>query len=257
MASAVSAALKARIKDTRAEPVLRWLVKRSRGIRMPFDLIKNEIYDRQATEVMRRVLSPGSGCVDIGCHEGLFLREFTKLAPRGLHWAFEPIPHLAARLRSEFASVRVVEAALSDRSGEASFFVLPEAPARSSLHSRDFIACAGVRQEIKVRTETLDAAIPAHQKIDFIKIDVEGAEGLVVAGGMDTIARNRPFIVFEHGRRSSLDFGVPPERIYQALVERCGLRISLLADWLCGRPALTRSAFAGSGDWYFLAHPAR
>src|SRR5688572_5135475 len=121
MTSSVSAALKAGIKDTRVEPVLRWLVKRSRGIAMPFDLVKNEIYDRQAGEVMRRVLSADANCVDVGSHQGQFLREFMTLSPRGHHWAFEPIPRLAQRLKTEFPRVRVVEAALSDRSGDASF----------------------------------------------------------------------------------------------------------------------------------------
>ena len=62
---------------------------------MPFDLIKNEIYDRQACELMSRVLSADSNCVDVGCHQGQFLREFLKYAPRGRHFAFEPLPHLA------------------------------------------------------------------------------------------------------------------------------------------------------------------
>lgn len=257
MTSSVSAALKARIKDTRAEPVLRWLVKRSRGVRMPFDLVKNEIYDRQTLEVMVRVLSADSSCVDVGSHRGQFLREFIKLSPMGHHWAFEPIPQLAERLRAEFPSARVVEAALSDRSGDSAFFVLPDAPARSGLHRREFIAHSGARHEIKVQTQKLDALIPAHARIDFIKIDVEGAEGLVIQGGLDTITRNRPFIVFEHGGQSSLDFGIAPQTLYDALVERCGLRISLLGDWLSAKPALTKSRFIGNREWYFLAHPAR
>jgi hypothetical protein len=125
------------------------------------------------------------------------------------------------------------------------------------LHRRDFIAHTGERQEIKVRTETLDALIPARASVDFIKIDVEGAEGLVITGGLDTIARTRPFIVFEHGKKSSLDFGVTPEDLYDALVNRCGLQISLLADWLFASPPLTKIGFVHSREWYFLAHPER
>ena len=67
--------IKAMIKDSRVEPYARWLVKRSRGLRMPFDLVKDEIYDRQAFEVMHRILSEESCCVDIGCHKGQFLIE--------------------------------------------------------------------------------------------------------------------------------------------------------------------------------------
>jgi FkbM family methyltransferase len=255
MTRPVFAALKARVSDTRAEPVLRWLVKRSRGIRMPFDLVKNEIYDRQAGEVMRRVLKPNSNCVDIGCHQGQFLREFIRLAPQGCHWAFEPIPHLAEALRREFPAVQVMDAALSDRSGQSSFFVLPDRPARSGLHKREFIGNSGARQEIRVRTERLDDLVPSATKIDFMKIDVEGAEGLVISGSLETIRQSRPHIVFEHGRQSSLDFGFAPERIYDLLATHCGLRVSLLCDWLYGRAPLTKGAFTQNREWYFLAHP--
>ena len=109
------------IKDRPVEPYARWLVKRSRGIRMPFDLVKDEIYDRQAFEVMSRVLSPESCCVDIGCHQGQFLKEYMRCAPQGVHYAFEPIPYLFEQLRKEFTTARVFNYALSDTSGETSF----------------------------------------------------------------------------------------------------------------------------------------
>lgn len=251
------AAIKSRIKDTSAEPYVRWLVKRSRGIRMPFDLVKNEIYDRQASEVMSRALSSDSNCVDIGCHRGQFLRDFLKYAPNGHHVAFEPIPKLAQWLRDEFPSVRICDCALSNVSGQATFYVVPESPALSGLRSRNFIRPGEVRQELKVRTERLDSLIAPSVKIDFIKMDVEGAEGLVIGGGLETISRNRPLIVLEHGVRSSADFGIASEEIYDALTVRCGLQVSLLQDWLSERRPLTRSEFVRQREWYFLAHPAR
>src|ERR1043165_8269043 len=93
--------IKQSLKDSRVEPYARWLVKRSRGIPMPFDLVKNEIYDRQAFEIIRRVLAPNASCFDVGCHEGLFLEEFLRCAPRGRHFAFEPIPMLADLLKTK------------------------------------------------------------------------------------------------------------------------------------------------------------
>jgi FkbM family methyltransferase len=223
---------------------------------MPFDLVKNEIYDRQATEVMSRVLSVDSNCIDIGCHKGDFLRTFLKYAPEGRHFAFEPIPQLADCLRVEFPSVQVFDLALSDTSGEASFYVVPAAPALSGLHRRDFIRHTERRQEIRVKTDRLDAIVPTDTKIDLIKIDVEGAEGLVIAGALDTIVKNRPFIILEHGMPSSAVFGTTSEDIYDLLVERCGLRISLLRSWLSRTRPLTKREFVGQSEWYFLAHPA-
>lgn len=108
----MKAAVKAFIRNTKVEPLVRWLVTRTRGKKMRFELVKNEIYDRQAFDVMRRVLSPISNCVDIGCHRGRFMREILQYAPDGHHFAFEPIPQLAEQLRDSFPSVQVFDLAL-------------------------------------------------------------------------------------------------------------------------------------------------
>lgn len=253
----MKAAVKAALKDSALEPPIRWVVKRLRGLRMPYDLVKNEIYDRQAAEVMRRVLRPESNCIDVGAHKGQFLREFLRCAPRGRHVAFEPIPQLAESLRTDFPGVEVFNIALSDRAGMASFFVLPETPALSGLSERPFLMPEAVRQEIQVRTERLDALVPADRPIDLVKIDVEGAEGLVLAGALETLRRCRPFVVFEHGRASSEALGTSTEALYDLLTRDCGLRVSRLADWLHGRRSLTADEFARADTWYFLAHPER
>ena len=248
--------IKSMIKDSSVEPYARWLVKRSRGIRMPFELVKDEIYDRQAFEVMDRVLKPESCCVDIGCHKGQFLTEYMRLAPHGTHYAFEPIPYLYEQLCKNFKSARIFNYALSDKSGETSFYILPDKPALSGLNMRETIHAELPREKITVPTERLDTVIPPETKVDYIKIDVEGAEGLVIAGALETIEKNKPYIVLEHGQDSSLLFGMSSENIYDMLVTQCGLSISLLADWLSNKPPLTKDEFTSqSGCWYFLAHP--
>jgi FkbM family methyltransferase len=250
-------AIKTAIRDTKLEPPIRWAVKRLRGLQMPYDLVKNEIYDRQAVDLIRQVLSASSNCIDVGAHRGQFLREFLRCSPHGNHLAFEPIPHLAAELRTTFKAVQVFNLALTDRSGSTSFFVFPESPALSGLSERRFIRPDAARQEIRVKTERLDALLPPDQRIDLIKIDVEGAEGLVIAGAIETIRRSTPYVIFEHGQQSSQVFGTTSTDLYDRLTGECGLRISLLADWLRRRRPLTRSEFARADAWYFVAHPAR
>lgn len=247
--------IKTTIKNTAFEPYLRWLVKRTRGIKMPFDLIKNEIYDRQASELIERVLENSSCTVDAGCHKGQFLKLFVEHAPHGHHYAFEPIPQLAKTLQAKFPSVNVYNYALCEKSGEATFYVIPDAPALSGLNDRSFLAEGKSREAITVKTERLDALIPTDVKIDLIKIDVEGAEGLVISGGLDTIKRNQPYIILEHGRLSSKAFGIPSGDLYDMLVGDCGLQLSLLKHWINGGPSLSKRDFTESDDWYFLAHP--
>ena len=242
------------IKDSPVEPPIRWMIKRSHGIRMPYDLVINEIYDRQASEIISCVLDVSSNAVDVGCHKGQYLREILKNAPDGCHFAFEPIPELAQVLRDDFPSVDVRSNALSDKPGDTTFFVIPEAPALSGLDERKFVSPDLIRKAITVTTARLDDSIPSGLSIRLIKIDVEGAEGLVLSGARETITRNRPYIIFEHGSASSDLFGVSSASIYQMLVS-FGLEVSTLNAWLSGAPPLTLEAFGKGGGWYYLAHP--
>lgn len=247
--------IKHAIKDTASEPYIRWLIKRTRGIKMPFDLVINEIYDRQAGEVIERVLDDPCNAIDVGCHEGQFLELYLKHSPHGQHYAFEPIPDMARALEANFPTARVFNCALTNESGEATFFVVPDAPALSGLHQRMFVAEDKARHPIVVKTERLDALIPPEVVIRLIKIDVEGAEGHVIEGAINTIRRDKPYIIFEHGATSSQDFGVPSADLYDMLVDRCDLQISLLKNWLAGQRPLSKDDFVHSKDWYFIAYP--
>jgi len=93
----------------------------------------NEQYDRQTVEVMKRTLRPDSTGVDIGAHAGAFLREMFSLAPRGRHFAFEPLPHLAASLSRNYPEARVHAVALSDYNGTGTFHYVVNSPAESGL----------------------------------------------------------------------------------------------------------------------------
>jgi len=219
---------------------------------------RNAMYDRQTVAVMRRVLVQTSNCVDVGCAEGSILKEMLALAPNGRHYAFEPIPALAANLRATFPSVRVIEAALSDVSVEATFEHVVTNPGYSGLRRRRYPSTTEDVQTIRVETKRLDDILPEDLHLRFIKIDVEGAELQVLRGARRAIARYRPFIIFEHGLGAADYYGTRPEEVYDLLVRDCGLRISLMSHWLHGKPSLDAKSFVREFDrgrnFYFLAH---
>ncbi len=64
-------------------------------------------YDVETLEVMKRVLAPGSTAIDVGSFKGDILAMMVRLAPRGTHHAFEPIPRYAAMVRKRFPSPRI------------------------------------------------------------------------------------------------------------------------------------------------------
>lgn len=197
-------------------------------------------------------LSPASNCIDIGAHTGHILRQMVRLAPEGRHIAYEPLPDLAAGLRSAYPDVTVRQAALSDAAGQVSFVHVVSQPGYSGLRERDYPGEETV-QRLTVEAVRLDDDLPADHVPDLIKIDVEGGEGLVMAGGMDTIRKHKPIVFFEHGAGSSDHYGTTSSDIHRMLVEDAGLRIF---DVDGGGP-YSRMEFEALFDqpiWNFVAH---
>jgi FkbM family methyltransferase len=222
---------------------------------------KNYFYDRQTAAVMRRVLRPDSSGVDVGAHEGMVLRELLRLSPSGRHVAYEPLPHLFDRLQGEYGRLRTVTVlpyALGDAPGRSSFSHIVSDPGMSGLRRRRDVPSDARVETIEVAVERLDDTLPAGVCPRFVKIDVEGAELLVLKGASRTLEGNRPYVVFEHGRAALESYGVLPGDAFD-LLDGFGLRVSLLASWLRGEAPLTRQVFmrevASDRNFYFLAHP--
>ena len=225
-------------------------------------LAQNAAYDAQTVDVMRRVLRPDSSCVDVGCHAGAILDHMLELAPRGRHFAFEPLPDLAARLKSKYAGfpgVDVRAAALAERRGRASFHHVTTNPGYSGLQRRRYPSPGDAVVEIEVDTERLDDVVPASLSIAFVKIDVEGGELGVLRGGLETIRRCRPVIVFEHQRGAADCYGTRPADVHALLHGECGLAVSLMSRFLDGEPPLGAAElverFERDLDFYFIAYP--
>jgi len=199
------------------------------------------------------VLSDDSNCVDVGSHEGRVLAEFVRLAPKGKHIAYEPLPHLFASLRRKFPGVDVREAALSNANGWSAFTHVRNLPAYSGFRMR---TCPGHPdiETIRVRTERLDDHLPPGYAPALIKVDVEGAEKLVIEGAMDTIVRYRPIVLFEHGKGGSDHYETSPQDIFNLLAGTARLRIFDLD----GRGPYSLGDFERTYErndyWNFVAH---
>jgi FkbM family methyltransferase len=224
-------------------------------------MIRPELYDVQTIEVMQRRLRPESNAADVGCHSGEILREILKLAPDGRHLAFEPLPGIFAMLEAQFGGnshVSLFNIALSDAAGTVEFQHVVSNPAYSGLRKRRYDGPDTLVEKITVETAPLDALVPESMSLDFIKIDVEGGELQVLRGAVETIARCRPAIVFEHGLGAADYYGTTPEQVYDLLSD-VGLRCFLMSDWLAtdGKRSLGRQAFCDEfylgRNYYFLA----
>ena len=106
---------------------------------------------------------------------------------------------------------------------------------------------------IPVTTERLDDARPDGWWPDFVKIDVEGAAGLVLQGAVETLRRAQPVLAFEHGRESAALYGLPDDEIYDLVCGEIGLR---LFD-MDGNGPLDLPQFKEglATRWNWIAHP--
>lgn len=223
---------------------------------------KSLYYDEITELLMRRVLSPSSVCVDVGSHRGSLLRAMMRFAPEGRFLAAEPLPDLFQVLKRDFPSQNVVlcNLALGSSTGTSEFNWVTSNPAYSGLQKRKYDRPNETDQKIIVNTDTLDNVLDANglTNISFIKIDVEGGEFDVIKGGMRAITRDKPYIVFEHGRGASEFYGHGPDEMF-GLLTTCGLRVSLIQDFLKRKPPLSLAGFCDQfctcTNYYFLAHP--
>ncbi|MDQ8153453.1 MAG: FkbM family methyltransferase [Gemmatimonadota bacterium] len=222
---------------------------------------KDTRYNQETVAIMRRVMTPTANGVDVGAYKGALTKPMLKIAPRGTHIAVEPQPAYARRLRKRFPKVRVLEVALGDTMGTVEFVQALDSPARSGFRRTEYPTARERTRTISVRVERLDDLVAPTAPLSFIKIDVEGAEYQVLRGAKATIQRDRPVIVFEYGRAGRQDYGIEPAAMWQLLHIELGMEISLMRDWLDGRPAFTETDFTrmvGSGvEWMFVAHPAQ
>ena len=129
--------------------------------------------------------------MDVGAHTGSFTKLFHSKIKTGTSYLFEPIPEFYQKIKEDtyFKNCHTHNIALSSTTGEAEFSV-NELPETSSLlhFDHDLQETLGlnkkVNRRIKVLTESLDNFARDFQisKIDFIKIDVQGAEMDVLKG---------------------------------------------------------------------------
>ncbi len=155
---------------------------------------------------LESVVGPDSVCLDVGANIGLYCLGLSQLAPDGRVYAFEPSPGALQWLRrnleaNDVTNVEVVEAAVSDRVGTVGFHDVPFFTAGSfTADESSHLASEAVGSTlVEVPCTTLDAFVESSgvERVDVIKIDVEGAELSVLEGAKGILDQHRPTVVME------------------------------------------------------------
>jgi FkbM family methyltransferase len=158
-------------------------------------------FSNEETKIFAQVIQPGMTVLDVGANIGVHTLYFSQAVGNGGEvLALEPqrilYQMLCANLAlNDIANVRSFPVAAGRRSGEA--FIPPIDYGQVGNFGGVALAAAKVGERVPV--VTIDEL--ALKQCHFIKIDVEGMEGEVLAGASETIDRYRPILYVENDRR--------------------------------------------------------
>lgn len=165
----------------------------------------------------KKHINLGDTVLDIGANIGLHTLYFAELAgAKGKVIAFEPVPANFKKLRAnielnQFKNIQPENIALGHKNETIKIAADENStnPGSFNLFDRE-----GENEIIcKIGDEILN-----NEKIDFIKIDVEGYESHVIDGLFETIKKNRPKIIFEYDPNYQLKTGLPKDYIFKKLL---------------------------------------
>lgn len=141
-------------------------------------------FDRAEREFLASRMKPGFVFLDIGANVGGYTMAMAALAGPGAHiLAVEPQPKIFERLsfnirQNPFGTVKALDCAVADRSGEVTLFIDPRNQGESSVK----IVGSTEQAQLKVPARTLFDLVSQEgfDHVDAVKIDVEGAEDLIL-----------------------------------------------------------------------------
>lgn len=177
-------------------------------------------YEREVAAIFPRIITPGQIVIDLGANIGYYSVGAALLTgPSGSVHAFEPVPATFRQLEesvqiNHLPNVVINNLAVSDHPGTATIYVGGICPGSSSFAPNELSA-----SECEVNVTTLDDYVREQSlpSVDFIKMDIEGAEMLALLGMRDVLSRFQPSILFEFNPPCLRRLGVQPEQVLKFL----------------------------------------
>jgi FkbM family methyltransferase len=180
--------------------------------------------------LLDRLLEPGMTFVDAGANEGLYAVFAAKRVGRsGVVWAFEPSTRELERLQHNLdlnnLTARVFPIALADAPGQADLVIgESEHTGHNTLGAFAYAIALASKERVELRRLDDFIAETPPQRIDVIKVDVEGAEFRLFTGAKTTLQRYRPVLLFELSEESLRQQGSGREAVLGLLISQ-GYRV--------------------------------
>jgi FkbM family methyltransferase len=180
-------------------------------------------YEPHITDRIREVVARESVCLDIGANIGVISLALSSLATAGHVYCFEAGSRNHAFLVRNLKINRVRNAtalrlAVYDRAGEIELSYVDDFAGAAFSSSTGYGDPRGERET--VRCVTIDDWVEHRglARLDFIKIDVEGAEVKALTGGVRTLSKFQPSLITELNTWCLKEyFGSSAEELFQLL----------------------------------------
>ena len=209
------------------------------------ELLDGGTFEAGTVQALEQLIRPGMVALDVGANIGYYTLLFSKwTGPTGQVIAFEPTRDYGDRLRDHVAlnhapNVHFEAAGLSDAPGSA---LISVGQCSATMH---WVDASQPRQQETIRLTTLDAwwsdwLKQGHpDRLDVVKVDVDGHEPRFLRGAARTLQRHRPILLIEFSRPHFEQAGFSPDAVLRWLENDLGYEI---LDGTHGKPFASRSS---------------
>jgi FkbM family methyltransferase len=204
--------------------------------------------DSAERQLLRGILSAGDVVVDAGANIGIYSQFLSRcVGPTGVVHSFEPSPENFKRLQSvtgKLANVRLSQAALGERSGKSNLYVSD----KLNVDHRTYPTRGDSRHTLPIEIIALDDYFNPGQRVDLIKMDIQGYELHALRGANRVLADNPAVkLVLEFWPYGLKQAGANWIELIEAL---CAKNMSVSQITNHGLRSLSSDSVSENPEWY-------
>lgn len=177
----------------------------------------NRVYEPEETSLVKKVIHSEMRIIDIGANIGYYTTLFSKLAPKGAVYAFEPDESNFHLLKencriNRCSNAKLFRHAIGNDECNRKLFL-------SDINFGDhrLYPVEDNRSFTEVKMVTVDGFLGSEEGFDFIKMDIQGFEMEALKGMHSRIAMDKPIILLEVWPEALLKNNTTPDELFSFL----------------------------------------